>query len=79
MSDNVKGSYLIFYILKFLINNETFKKYNKVNFNINNNNLMSIKTFKHLGAQLCEKRQNNSTYEIERKQIENYLNNFKNH
>lgn len=77
LSNMVKGSYLIFYILKFLLELDIFKKYNKVKFNINNNNLMSIKTFKHLGAQLCEKRQNNSTYEIERKQIENYLNNLK--
>lgn len=77
LSDKVKGSYLILHILKFLVNNENFKQYNKIRFSINNNNLLSLKTFKHLGAKLCEQRQNNSTYEIERQQIENYLNNLK--
>lgn len=75
-NSNVRGSKLIVRVIDFLLNNPSFKDYNKAFFNINKNNLISNKTFTHLGAKIVEEKEKSFKYEIERKTVETYIQNL---
>ena len=73
INDKMKGTRLILHIIKFIYNNLGFLNYYKVYFNINKNNIISNKTFKHLGAEITLEKEKTIQYEIKRIDVEKYL------
>ncbi|MBQ8522571.1 MAG: hypothetical protein IJ458_02765 [Clostridia bacterium] len=73
-SDIVKGSKLILHTINFILNNKQFNKYDKAYFNINKNNIMSNKTFVHLGAKIILEKEKSFKYEILRSNVQQYTN-----
>lgn len=69
----VKASKLILYVINFILKEPSFSKYNKAYFNINKNNAISNKTFKHLGATIVAEKEQSFKYEITRNKVDNYV------
>lgn len=68
-----KHTWVIIYIIKYILNAPEYAKVYELFFNINKNNIMSNKTFSHLGGIIVEERQKSYLYKIKRNDVQNYL------
>lgn len=71
--DTIKRTRLILHTINFILKNHHFGKYDRAYFSINKNNLMSNKTFSHLGAKICLEKEKSFKYEILKSDVEKYI------
>lgn len=76
IKDNVRGSRLVLYFLKFVFQCKEFEKYKEIYLHINHKNSTSLNTWSHLGLEIVKEGKNSNQYKIKRKNIENYLQRF---
>lgn len=75
-SESIKGTRAIIKVLKFLNNFKQFDNFDEVYFNINNNNIKSLKTFAHLSPEKVSSNSNSTLFKLSRANLKKYLNSF---
>ena len=77
LSNEVKRSKTILKVIKFLFECEELKNENEIQFSILKNNIMSNKTFTHLGGKIILETENKYRYSLLKNKVINYLSKFK--
>ena len=68
-----KKTRILLDIINFLLTRKDFLTFEEMYFNINKKNILSNKTFSHLGGKIIEEREKSYLYKIKRKDVEKYL------
>lgn len=77
LANEVKRSKIILKIIKFLFECEELKHVNEVQFSILKNNVMSNKTFSHLGGKIILETENKFRYSLLKSKALDYLSKLK--
>lgn len=72
-SENVKNTRLILKTLLYVFNMKEVSNYQQIYFNIKKSNIISNKTFSHLGGQIVSSSTGSSLYVLERDAVKAYL------
>ena len=75
--NQVKKTRLILQVIVYLYNQFSSIKCDEVFFNINNKNVISKKTFLHLGGEILMSNDKSSKYVIKKQDVEKYLHSLK--
>ncbi len=76
LSDWCKGTKVIIYIIKALVECSDLSQYDKIHFKINKTNLLSTKTFSHLGATKYMENERSASFILNRDVSVDFINKF---
>lgn len=71
-----QGTKLILFVIKGLLNCYELKNSDTIKFKINKTNLLSEKTFKHLGAEKCGETEKSNVFVLKREKADKFCNKF---
>lgn len=77
LADWCKGTKVIFYIIKALVTCSDLSQFDKIYFKINKTNLLSTKTFSHLGATKYTENEKSTGFVLNRDNLACFINKFK--
>lgn len=77
LADWCKGTKVIFYIIKVLVTCSDLSQFDKIYFKINKTNLLSTKTFSHLGATKYTENEKSTGFVLNRDDLACFINKFK--
>lgn len=77
LSNKAKRSKIILSIIKYLLDSNELANINKVYFSVLKNNIMSNKTFSHLGGKIIYETDKKFKYVIEKEDVLKYISQFK--